>query len=77
MASPAQETAEPTRTGQAAGPTTVESSTPRQDADMTTSSEPVPAVVTQADDGRLINLTGRCGGALTVGEFVGVGSAGG
>jgi predicted secreted protein len=51
------ETAEPTRTGQTAEPTTVESRTPRQDADMTTSPELVPAVVTQADDGRLINLT--------------------
>jgi predicted secreted protein len=57
MTSSALEAAEPTRTGQTAEPTTVESSTPRQDADMTTSPEPVPAVVTEADNGRLINLT--------------------
>jgi hypothetical protein len=57
MTSPAQETAEPTRAGQTAEPATVESGTPRQDADMTTSPELVPAVVAQADNGRLINLT--------------------
>jgi len=59
MNSPAQETAEPepTRTGQTTEPTPVESSTPRQDSDMTTSPEPAPLVVTQADDGRLISLT--------------------
>jgi predicted secreted protein len=59
MNSPAQETAEPepTRTGQTTEPTPLESSTPRQDSDMTTSPGPAPLVVTQADDGRLISLT--------------------
>jgi predicted secreted protein len=55
--SPADVTAEPSSTGQTAEPTPVESSTPRQDNTMTTSPEPAPAVVTQADDGRLISLT--------------------
>jgi predicted small lipoprotein YifL len=54
---PADVTAEPGSTGQTAKPTPVESSTPRQDNTMTTSPEPAPAVVTQADDGRLISLT--------------------